>query len=457
MNRPVFFILGMLLVVGCTKGPDYVRPPVPDPGGYRGEFPAGESVADTPWWELFSDTVLTNLIAAALVDNRDLRQAMGRVAEARAILGVVRADLFPRVDYSASGTSTITTKEDSDVSNEGAVGLNVSYQLDLWGRIRRATEAAEQELLATEEAYRGVTIAVVASVAAAYFVLRDIDNRLAISERTVKTWRENLDAIETRFRAGIVSEVDVNQAQIQVYEAEVSIQTFERLRAQTENALSVLLGTPPMSIERGLALQDQVLPPELPPGLPSELLQRRPDVLAAERQLHAQTARIGIAEALRYPQLNLLADVGALFNGGSTGFADLAAQMFGPIYNHGAYKRQVEAEKARTDQLMNRYEQTILTAFREVEDALVAVRTYEMEYQSRQRQVAAAENAAKLSWVRYEGGLTSYLEVLDLQRSLFNSQLKASETLQLGLTSIVQLYQALGGGWVAAQDTLGVR
>ena len=332
--------------------------------------------------------------------------------------------------------------------------LDASYQVDLWGRIRRANEAAVQELLATEESYRSVTIGLVAAVARSYFLLRDLDNRLRISEQTVDARRLSLGVVESRFRAGMVAEVDVNQAEIQVAEAEVSVQTFARLRAQTENALSVLLGLPPLDIERGLELGEQLAAPELPTGLPSELLNRRPDILAAENRLHAQTARIGVAEALKYPQLNLTADLGAQFSDISSSFAGLGAQIFGPLFNAGANQRQVEVEIARTEQLFNAYEQTFLTALREVEDALVAVDTYRAELEARRRQLIAADSAAQLSWVRYEGGLTSFLEVLDLQRSLFTSQLKASETQQLHLTSMVQLYQALGGGWVAAQDSV---
>ena len=447
--------LGFLGIAGCTMGPDYVRPPVPDPPEYREDFPSEESIANTPWWELFADTVLHDLIDFTLENNRDLGVAMARISEARAVAGIVRADLFPRINYAADGSIQKTT-DGGDATSEAAVFGNVSYQVDLWGRIRRANEAAQQEVLASEEAYRGVTIALVASVANTYLLLLDIDNRLAISDKTLTSWVQNLDVVESRFRAGMVSEVDVNQAQIQVYQAEASLHAFERLRAQTENAISVLMGIPPTSIPRGSSLTDLVLPTELPTGLPSDLLQRRPDVLEAERHLHAQTARIGVAVALKFPQLDLTADLGGVFNGGNTGVLGLGAQIFGPLYNSGEFQRRVEAEEARTEQLLNVYEQTILTAFREVDDALVAIRTYDAEFGARSRQVTAARNAAELSWVRYEGGLTSYLEVLDLQRSLFTSQLQASETLQLRLVSVVQLYQALGGGWVVDQDSVSV-
>jgi len=443
----------LALVVGCKMGPDYVRPPVPEPPVYRGQELSDSTAADLPWWEMFGDTVLQNLIHLGLEENRDLRTSLARISEARAQLGIVRADLFPRLNYAVDGAIEGTTGSGGTTNSSGLAVLNASYIVDLWGRVRRSNEAAVNDLLATEEAYRSVTIALVAEIANTYMLLRDLDNRLSISEATAKTWQDNLNVVTTRFEAGMVSEVDVNQAQIQLAEAIVSQQQFERLRTQTENALSQLLGQPPMSIERGLSLQDQVLAPEVPSGLPSDLLERRPDIREAERRLHAQTARIGVAEALKFPQFTLSADLGAQFANTSTGIFGLGAQIFGPLFNSGEFQRRVDVEVARTELLLNQYEQTILTALREVEDAMVSVRTYEKELAARRRQMEAAESATRLAWVRYEGGNTSYLEVLDLQRSLFSAQLKSSEALQLQLTSTVQLYQALGGGWVPAQDT----
>jgi len=450
---PVALIL-VIALAACSMGPDYERPVVPEPEGFREVFPPGESVANIPWWELFEDTVLVELIDSCLVNNRDLRASLNNIEAARATLGIVRADLFPRVDYFGTGDVSGNTEEDG-TTTDATLGLSATWQIDLWGRIRRSNEAALNELLATEEAYRGLTIILVGEVARAYLLLRDLDNRHNIAERTLETWRNSLVIIRTRFDAGVISEVDVNQAEIQVFAAEATVQTFRRLRAQTENALSVLIGEPPLEIERGLPLQEQMLSPEVPAGLPSDLLERRPDILQAERRLHAQTARIGVAQALRFPQFNLLADLGGIFNDGNTGFFDVGAEFFGPLYNSGKFKRQVDFEVALTQALINQYEQTILAAYREVNDAMIAVETYRAEYESRTRQVAAAQNAANLSWVRYEDGLTSYLEVLEVQRSLFNSQLQQSETRQLELTSIVQLYTALGGGWVAEQDSTG--
>ena len=447
-----FFLVGALFVAACKVGPDYERPIVPEQEGYRNVVPAdttavlpADSIADLAWWDLFQDTVLQNLIQIALENNRDLDVALARIAEARANLGIARADLYPEVNVIASGALNANTEE--DVSGSGLIAADAFWQVDLWGKIRRSNEAALNELLATEEAYRAVTISLVADVASFYLLLRDFDNRQTVSENTAETRRQTLGIIQARFNAGAVSEVDVNQAEFQLAEAEASLQSFRRGRAQTENTISVLLGVPPMSIPRGLTLNQQVLPPELPAGLPSELVDRRPDVLQAERQLHAQTARIGVAEALKYPSLTLSADLGVSIASTSIGFLDAAADIFAPIFNAGRLQSGVDAEIARTQQALARYEQSILTAFREVEDAMVAVRTYQAEYASRLRQLEAARSAEGLSWIRYDQGMTSYLEYLEVQRQLFSSELRTSETLQLRLTSLVQLYKALGGGW----------
>jgi multidrug efflux system outer membrane protein len=456
--------MGATFLSGCMVGPNYERPPTPDYGEYRegaphadsarAELPSADAVADLAWWELYRDSVLQGLITTALAHNKDLQVALARIEEARAAVGLSRADLYPFVDAAAGGTMEWNT-EDDDLTVSGVVAGTVFWEADLFGRIRRSNEAALNEYLATEQAYRSVTIALVAQVAELYLVLCDLDNRLAIAEATAEARRGSAEIIGVRFEAGAVSEVDVNQAEIQLAEAEAAVESFHRLRAQTENAISVVLGQPPMDIPRGDALVDQVLPPALPVGLPSELLERRPDVLVAERQLAAQTARIGVAEASKYPSFTMSADMGASFASITAGFLSLGASLVAPLFNSGKNQRRVEIEVARTQQLLHAYEETVLNAFREVEDAMVAVHRYQAEYEHRQRQVEAAQSAAELSWIRYEGGWTSYLEVLDVQRSLFGAQLAASEVLRLRHASMVQLYKALGGGWTpveVAQD-----
>jgi len=440
----------------CKVGPDYAAPSLYSPDSYRSDLPSGTSIANVAWWELFGDTVLQRLIQTALENNNNLQASIARIQEAEAAVGIVKADLYPRIDYGVDGVAVGLTQEGESYASL-TPAVNISYEVDLWGRIRRMNESALQQYLATEEAYRSITIGLVASVANGYLLLRDIDNRLLIAENTADIWQSNLEIVQARHNAGIVSEVDVNQAEIQLDEALASIEANERLRSQTENGISILLGLPPQDIPRGLELSEQIFAPELPVGLPSDILSQRPDIMKAENELHAQSERIGAAEALKYPQLILSANLGAQIANPTAGFASLGAQLLGPLFNSKANKRRVEVEIARTEQLLNNYEQTFIVALKEVEDAIVAVEKYQREYEIRAHQVESAQNAVELSWVRYESGITNYLEILDLQRSEFSSQLKASQALQLQLTSTVDLYKALGGGWVPGQDTIYVR
>lgn len=452
----IFISVLLLFIQSCRVGPDYSRPSVYSPELYRSDFPFDTTIANIPWWELFGDTVLQRMIRTALENNNNLQSAIARIKEAESQMGIVRADLYPRIDYSADGIAAGVSIDGASYASLTPLA-SVSYEVDLWGKIHRLSESALQQYLATEEAYRSVTIGLVASVAISYLQLRDIDNRLLIAENTAKIWQANLDIVQARNNAGIVSDVDVNQAEIQLDEALVSIETNERLRAQTENGISILLGLPPQDIPRGLELNKQIFPPELPVGLPSDILNRRPDIMKAENDLHAQSEQIGVAEALKYPQLILSANLGAQIANPTAVFATLGAQLLGPLFNAKANRQRVEVEIARTEQLLNNYEETFIVALQEVEDAMVAVQRYGNEYEIRVRQMASAQNAVSLSWVRYENGVTNYLEILDLQRSEFSAQLQASQALQLQLTSTINLYKALGGGWVPGQDTIYVR
>jgi multidrug efflux system outer membrane protein len=458
-----FVAPALLLVLGaCAAGPDYERPELEVPENYIQPVQQGESFANTPWWELFEDPQLQELIRIALEENQDLGIAAARVEEFRAVLGVTRADQFPTVDITASGAQT----EGSDNVFPGSVpgfgndkvenyrlSADVFWELDLFGRLRRSTEAARAQLLATEEAQRSITISLVASVASSYMLLRDLDAQLEIARRTESTRTDSLGIIQARFDKGTVPKLDVNQAEIELAVAQAAVAVAERAVTQTENALAVLLGRNPGAIPRGLALEQQTLPPGIPSGLPSELLQRRPDVLASEAELAAQTARIGVAQAARWPSLSLTGalgfesdDLSTLTDSGSD-FWSAGLGIVQPLFNAGRNRSRVEAEEARTEQALLAYEQTVQRAFREVEDALVAVRTYRAEHEARKRQVAAARSAATLSRARYDGGVTSYLEVLDTERSLFNAELTESQTLRLYINAIIELYKALGGGW----------
>ncbi len=463
------FVAPALLLVlgGCAAGPDYERPELDVPENYIQPVQQGESFANTPWWELFQDEQLQELIRIALEENQDLGIAAARVEEFRAVLGVTRADQYPSVDITASGAQT----EGSDNVFPGSVpgfgddkvenyrlSADVFWELDLFGRLRRSTEAARAQLLATEEAQRSITISLVASVASTYMLLRDLDAQFEIARRTQDTRTDSLSIIQARFDKGTVPRLDVNQAEIELAVADSAVATAERTVIQTENALAVLLGRNPGAIPRGLALEQQTLPPGIPSGLPSELLQRRPDVLASEAELAAQTARIGVAQAARWPSLSLTGalgfesdDLSTLTDSGSD-FWSAGLGIVQPLFNAGRNKSRVEVEEARTEQALLAYEQTVQRAFREVEDSLVAVRTYRSEHEARRRQVAAARSAAILSRARYNGGVTSYLEVLDTERSLFNAELTESQTLRLYINAIIELYKALGGGWNPESD-----
>jgi multidrug efflux system outer membrane protein len=456
--QPAVF-LAAALVSGCALGPDYERPDLDVPADYREPAPAGASVANLPWWDLYEDEQLKLLISIALEENKDLGIALARINESRAALRIERANQFPFLDlngFAGRGDRSEIIFPGASPTDNYRLTADLFFEVDLWGRLRRATEAARAELLATEDSFRNVTITLVSQVASNYLLLLDLDDRLAISRRTLLTRLDSLEIIEARFDKGTVPELDVNQAEIEVAVAEAAIASFERQVVQAENALRILLGRNPGPIARGQALHDQSASPEIPPGLPSELVQRRPDVRSVEARLAAQTARIGVAEALRYPSISLTGFLGVEsddlsdLNDSDAKTWNIGANLFAPIFNSGQLKANVEVEKARTEQLQLEYEATLQQAFREVEDALVAIRTLKAESEARSRQVAASRNAARLSRARYDGGVVDFLEVLDSERSLFSSELEESRTRQQYLNAIVQLYKALGGGWYPA-------
>ena len=437
----------------CKVGEDYERQEMNGPEVFSQNFPKDSSISNLPWWKLFNDSILVDLIDTALVNNKNIQIAISRIEEAQLEIDIAKADYYPLIGYNAYGAS-LANSEVSGLSNQVGGGVNVSYTVDLWQKIKSMNKIALQNYFVTEDAYKSLNISIVSTVAGAYVSLRDIDNRIIIAEKTTKNFQENLDVMQARFNGGFISEVDLYQAKIQVRHAKISLEIFNRSRVQIENAISVLLGTAPRSIPRGLPLYDQISVPEIPVGLPSELLDRRPDIVQAERRLHAQTLRIGVAEALKYPSLTLSLDMGAQLVNPSFLFADLGAQLLGPIFNAGKLKRNVEVEEARTKQLLLDYESSYLLALQEVEDAMIAVQTYRMEYKLRNEQMLMATKAAQLAWVRYDGGLTSYLEVLSLQGSQFDTELRASEAFKNQITSIVSLYEALGGGWYEAPENI---
>lgn len=445
-----------LLLQGCMVGPDYQRPALDVPEGYIEPASTEPSIANIAWWELFGDEALKLLIEEALASNRDLGIAVSRIEEAAASLGIVRADQFPFLDAQGSAGRLKLSESlipGADSRDDYFVGAAASFEVDLWGKLRRATQGARANLLASEANARNVTITLVASVATTYFGLLDLDRRLRIAERTVETRVDSLNIIQARFDKGTVAELDVNQAEIELADAEANVAAFDRLVRQTANALSVLVGSRPRTITRGLGLEQQALPMDVPAGLPMDLLERRPDVFAAEEQLAEATALIGVARAQRLPTVGLTGSFGysssdlddLLENESETW--DFFGSLFAPIFNAGKLKSAEEVQRQRAEQARLSYERAVLDALRDVDDALSAVRTYRVEHSARQRQLDAARNAARLSRARYDGGVVSYLEVLDSERSLFQAELLESETRQLQLNAVVGLYRALGGGW----------
>jgi multidrug efflux system outer membrane protein len=426
------------------------------PKSYYGIQAVNESIADLEWWQLFEDPQLQILIGEALRDNRDLRQAVARVNEVRARYYNVRADQFPTLDGSAGagrGNAAERFVPGAGIEDTYSAGLTAGYEVDFWGQYRRSTEAARADLLASVENQRTVLITLIADTASTYLLLRDLDARVVIAKDTVEARQDSTGIIRARYNKGTVPLLDVNQAEIEEADAMAVLAALRRQRQEAENALSVLIGSNPREIMRGRSIRSQLYPVEVPAGLPATLLERRPDIRSAEQSLAAQTARIGVAKALRFPSISLTANGGYISDDlddlleSDSELWDVRVDILGPIFDAGKRKAQIKVEIARTEQALNEYEQTVLEAMREVEDALVGIRYYREELLARSMQLRAARSASTLSRARYDGGITDYLEVLDSDRSLFDAQLAQSAVERLELVSIVRLYKALGGGW----------
>jgi len=461
VRRAAAWAAAGLALAGCTVGPDYRRPESTVPAEFRGlgpENPAGPaSLAELPWWEIFGDLVLQELIREALRQNYDLRAAAARVLEARAQVTVVRSFQFPELSGSGSAIySNIQGKLQSPQVREAfapAAGVDLSFEIDFWGRFRRATEAARADLLASEAARRVVMVTLVTDVAAAYFNLRSLDKELEISRETLASRLNSLKLVTLREQGGVAAFIDVRQAEILVAQAGEAVPDTERLIAQTENALAVLLGRNPEAVPRGRPLGQQITLPALPTGFPSTLLERRPDIMQADAQLAAATARIGVAKSDFFPRVFLTGSAaagGLLVNGswaGPQGLFAAGPSFTVPIFNTGRVAAGVDSAEARAQAALDQYRQFVVQAFREVSDALVE---YEKRKEFRVQQEAlavAARDASRLANIRYTGGVTSYLEVLDSERQLFDAELGVVRTYRDELVAVIRLYKALGGGW----------
>ncbi len=454
--RLVGLSVAFLQLAGCLLKPDFERPEVLTVPTFRDGATDVLTSADMPWWKLFNDPNLITLIKAALEENRDLAVAMARIDEARAILGVTRPDQFPRLDGSGgavrSDPSDATLRTVGPYNDFSLLG-RLGYEVDLWGRYASATEAARAELLASEESYKAVTLSLVAQVATAYLQLLDFDRQIAISERTLKNRHKNTVLIQERFKGGYTAKIDLNQAQIQEQDAAAALVAIQRLRRQTENALSVLLGHTPHAIVRSAALTNPISPSSIPEGVPAMLLDRRPDVKAAEQTARAAVMRVGVARSTQFPSISLFGVLGLnsresteLFTSDGRTWS-VGGNLLGPVIDLGKSWSRTDAAEAQARQALKSYESVVLQAVREVEDAMVAVKTFAQEHEIRKVQVQAAQSANMLSRRRYDDGVTSYLEVLNTETSLFQADLARSNTLQRYQSSLVQLYRALGGGW----------
>jgi outer membrane protein, multidrug efflux system len=461
-------------VTACAVGPDYQRPAVPVPAAWRTPAEGVGSLADLGWWELFQDPALQQLIRTALEKNKDLRMAVARVAEARAQLGVVRADQFPQLDAQGSYTNQRFSERSFQVSALRSfpgiprldpqqdffrTGLDLSFELDLWGRLRRATEAARAELLASEENQRVVVTTLVGDVAQAYFDLLELDREAEIARRTLESRQASLDLMQRRFTEGLATDLDVQRAEGELAVAAATVPDVDRRVAQAENGINVLLGRNPGTVSRGAPLDGQKPLPSVPAGLPSALLARRPDVREAEQQLVAANARIGVAKAAFFPQISLTGMFGVesgalsdLFTGPARVW-QVGPTVTLPIFHGGRLRSNLRAAEAREQQAVVRYQQVIQQAFREVDDALVFHQKVQDIRGGRERRVAAARRTLVLATLRYENGLSGYLDLLDAQRQLFSAEVDLASTTRDQLTAVVQVYKTLGGGWEMQAST----
>jgi multidrug efflux system outer membrane protein len=462
-HSPLVAALVGALASGCAVGPNYSRPEMPQPPAYRffeGEEQA-QSIADTPWWEVAKDPQLQALIREAIANNLDLRTATARVAEARAQYGIARSFLFPEVGvaggYSAQQVSRLSEPPQGTAAKKTyqnySAGFPISWEIDLFGRIRREKEAAFAAYLATEEGRRAALITLVADVASTYLFLRELDLQLDVSRRTVQTNEETVRYYEKRLSGGVSNRLEVDRAVANRARTAVVIPQLEQQIAVSENALCLLLGRPPGPIERGGALSRESVAPEVPVGLPASLLERRPDVLAAEQLLVASNANVGAAKALFFPTISITGLLGTV----SSEFSNLlkadanvwqvSPSLFAPIFQGGRIRRNYDAAKARFEQAAAQYQKAALNSYREVANAIVTVKKLGEARLELEDGVEALTNAAALSRSRYDTGLASYLEILNADQQLFDQELQLAQVRGEEMRAFVELYRALGGGW----------
>ncbi len=465
MRKIAICLVLTIVLCGCMIGPDYKRPAVEMPASWHFEEKEAKQIGNTAWWEQFGDPVLNDLVQAALAENKDIMIATARVEEFAGQYAIARAALFPQASAGAitgrtrqsDNSATPLTSATINPADIYSPFLTASWQIDFWGQLRRATEASRADLLSLEESRRVVIITLVTSVASAYVNLRHLDTQLDIARRTAQSRKESYDLFQLRFEGGVISDLELSQVKSQYEQALSTIPFLEKAIAQQENALSVLLGRNPGPIPRGKKIDDLVLP-AVPAGLPSELLANRPDIRQAEQALVAANARIGVARSLYFPTISLTGmygfastDLSTLFQGPSRVW-NWAIPVNVPIFTGGAIGGQVKSAEARQRQALIRYQQSIQTAFREVDDALIDQKRSREELEIQNRQLESLGTYATTARLRFDNGYTSYIEVLDAERSLFAAELGRAQTKGVLFQALVTLYKAMGGGWVIEAD-----
>lgn len=463
----IIFAMGVgsvLLISGCAVGPNYKRPAVNTPEQFRfTENQTTNSLGDLPWWQVFKDPILQGLIGTALTNNYDLKQAVAHVEQAREQATVANSAFFPQIGYGGDigrGRNSLynspSPSPKSPTKSSAQLTLNAAWEIDVWGRIRRSSEAARAQYLATDEARRGVMITLVSAVAGTYFQLMQLDQELQIQREATNAYTGSLRIFNDRLQNGVASKLETDRAAAALANAAAAIPQIEIQIAATENQLSVLLGRSPGPVVRNSLTNQPQLAPEIPAGLPSELLRRRPDVLASEQSLIAANANIGVSVANFFPQIGLTTFLGRAspelseFTGGAGNLWDLGGTLSGPVFQGGALRAQYRASKAKFDEAKAAYQQSVLTSFQEVSDALITRQKLAEEYVYDGQAVVALTESVDLATQRYLNGKSSYYEVLQAQQELYPTQ-RAQVQTQVGeLLSVVQLYKALGGGWSAA-------
>jgi multidrug efflux system outer membrane protein len=457
-------LVGLALLTGCAVGPNYKQPPVTAPTAYRevqGPPAPAPSLADQPWWEVFKDPKLQQLIDEALGTGFDVQLAAWRVEEARARAGIARSEFWPQIFYggqwSRSQQSTYLLPFDHSTNNANSVNVNFGWEIDLWGRIRRSNEAAKAQYLATEDARRGVLLSLVSDVARTYFRLRELDEELVITKQTVEAFRGTADLFQRKLSEGAASALETSYASAALNQVAAQVPDIERQIEATENLLNVLLGRNPSAIARGRAFGDQPLPPEVPAGLPSELLQRRPDIRQAEQELIAANALVGVATANFFPTISLTGLFGAVspevsnfFPAGQTW--SIAAGLFGPLFQGGRLRSQYDVAYAQWQQARVFYEQTVTNAFAETTTVLYAREKIAGSVAELAQAVDHYREMVRLTNVRYNSGLANYFEVLYAMQQLFPAEIALARSRLDLLTDFVDIYKAMGGGWNIQPD-----